>query len=242
MRILFIALLTILVAGIAVAGFFYLSRNNMAHKKVQQYGQDALNVNFEVGSVYLNLLNNTITLTDVKVANPPGYNNDNAISIEHVYAQYTSLFSDIIHFEKLDITNTNAYLEVSKQGTNLAALYNRITQNRQASQQTEALTGFQINAPMISFRGTFVKPSAELSWQDIKPISIPDFYIQEQVYDESGVPMQRAIQTILFALIERTLKNADQSGFLKQLETIRTKSLNTYQGTGTLTDPFAEDE
>ncbi len=221
----------------------YFTRNIFLQTAAERYGIEILNLDVNVSSASAGIRRKNLTLHNVKIGNPPAFSGETAIHIRKVEMIIGNINRNNIYLESFVIDGMNTYLEVSEQGTNLGIIYNLAVRGGSTQKSTPGpihkLNSLTLYIPEIQVRNVFIHPSAELMWSEIKPFRIDDFSINTQKLANGSMASQKALQIVIINILERMLLKASEIGLTKQLEDVRTKSLeNSYDGKGKLTDPF----
>lgn len=81
-----IVLLVLLIIGGAVWYFTAFKLDGVIKQQIEQVGSNTLGTAVSVGSLKTDLKNGSITISSITVANPPGYKNANAFSLNGIEA------------------------------------------------------------------------------------------------------------------------------------------------------------
>lgn len=85
-KVLIGVLFIILVIGIGAWYFMTFRLDGVIRQQIEQVGSQTLGTEVTVGSVTTDLKNGSLAISDIVVANPPGYDNANAITLSGIEA------------------------------------------------------------------------------------------------------------------------------------------------------------
>lgn len=104
-KVLVVILLLLLLAGVAAWYFVSFRLDGVIRQQIEQVGSHTLGTSVSVGSVHTDIKNGALTISDITVANPPGYKNKNAITFNGIEAavDYKSFDIRRIIIEKPEI-------------------------------------------------------------------------------------------------------------------------------------------
>lgn len=106
MKKVFVTILVLLLLlGIAVWYYVSFSLDGVIKQQIEQLGSQTMGTSVSVGSVTTDIKNGSLTISNITVANPPGYKNSNAISLNGIEAavDYKTLDIKRIIVDKPDI-------------------------------------------------------------------------------------------------------------------------------------------
>ena len=116
-------IVVLVVLLVAVIGLIFV-RDAMIERAVEAAGKRSLQVETEVGGVSSKPFSGRLRLSDVEIANPPGFDSpyfarlgSGAASVET-----TSLLGDMVEIRTLELENFQLYLERGKDGTNFGRI------------------------------------------------------------------------------------------------------------------------
>jgi hypothetical protein len=104
-KALIIILVLLLIAGGGVWYFVSFRLDNLIQERIEQAGTASLGTRVSVGSVETNIRDGSLSISHITVANPPGFDNPNAFSLDNIEAavDYGSLEVKRIVIDKPDI-------------------------------------------------------------------------------------------------------------------------------------------
>lgn len=89
-------LVVVLLFGLGAWYFTAFRLDGVIENAIEKSGSDALGTRVSVGSLKTDLKNGSLTISNVTVANPPGFNNANALSLSGIEAA--------VNYENFDVT------------------------------------------------------------------------------------------------------------------------------------------
>jgi hypothetical protein len=85
-KVLFVALILLLVLGGAIWYFVSFRMDSMLEQRIESTASRTFGTRVSVGSVKTDIRSGSLTISDITVANPPGFSNPNAFSLDNVEA------------------------------------------------------------------------------------------------------------------------------------------------------------
>ena len=214
-----------------VGGYVFFNMNSLAKDMIERLGTQALGVAVHVDTLDINLPDKSATLTGLKIANPQGFTDANALSVESINVALESVSSELIVFKAINVNGTNVNLEVRETGTNLMAIKQGMAasksveqkksqdvaskassqKEKSASQLKVIIKRFSMTKAQMMPRITLIKDA------NLSPVTVPDIILTDIGKKENGVLVREAIVQIWTHVSERLSKAASQAGFYKGL-------------------------
>ena len=85
-KLIGVLLLLLLIAGGAMWYFVAFRLDGVIREQIEQVAARSLGTDVRVGSVVTDLKNGSLTISDIEVANPPGFRNPNALTLRGIEA------------------------------------------------------------------------------------------------------------------------------------------------------------
>jgi hypothetical protein len=85
-KLIGVLLLLLLIAGGAVWYFLAFRLDGAIRQQIEQVAEQSLGTDVRVGAVRTDLKTGSLTISDIEVANPPGYRNPNAFTLRGIEA------------------------------------------------------------------------------------------------------------------------------------------------------------
>lgn len=222
---LFSFIVVLLVAG---AIYFYLNMNGMAKDVAERVASNALGVRVTIEEMDISLEEQKVVVHNVFIANPEGYQKENAIHIGRVTVALENWSEDMLTFAMVGVDDTSVFLEVQPGGTNLGDIKNLVEARSKtvigekptASQVADVeakkedikviIRDFVLNRAQVT-------PSSTLIGSDLNTIILPDIRVQGVGEQENGVLANEAVAQIMNGVLQQINKYANSVGFLEGL-------------------------
>lgn len=217
---IFSLLVLLLVGGVA---YLYTNMDSLAKQITEQVASDALGVPVHVGDMKITLEDLKVVVQDIRIANPKGYKNAEAITIKAVVIDGDSFSRDLLTFTRISVNGTHVNLEVDKDGTNLSDISNNI-ENRSVGNNNNAggkgdgshnADNIKVIVKKFSLTGAQITPSVTLLGGDLAKITTPDIHLVGIGQKENGILAQEAIAQIMDAVLQKFSKSSNSAGFLE---------------------------
>lgn len=223
LSLVFILLCILLVGG---AGYVLYNLNTLAKPISERIASKAIGTRVSIGDMDIALKDKKVTVSNIRIKNPPGYKKPNAITIDAIAITLTSAGKDLVNFKDIQVRGTNAYLEVTPNGTNLQDLQKRM----QAAKQSKAPSAIKVIIDRIATSKATLHPSVTLlGEQNLKPIAIPSLTLRGIGRKQNGVLAEDAVKQIMTPLLKSLSKSAGNAGFYKGLSADTLKDLGQSQ-------------
>ncbi len=211
-------LILVAVAVVAVLGYVYINAGSIVEKIIETVGTDATGTSVEVGSVELNLAERTATINQFTVANPSGFSNAHAFSLDliSVTVDTENTTADLIVLREVVISSPRVLYEIAEGGSNIDAISANIEayQRELSGGGAGGSSGTKIIIDRLRFTGGQVTATAgdEQVDVDLPPLTLSNLgrasggetagEIAAQIADALT---QHVAQTVARAEIERRL-------------------------------------
>ena len=218
---IFSLLVLILVGG---AIYVYVNMNSLAKQLTEQVASDALGVDVNVGEMDINIAQKRIVVRDLRIANPKGYTNPNAIIVNEIIIVGESFSKEFLTFANIAVDGTNVSLEVDDKGTNLGDLKKNIdAKSAGSAQKSKKSSGnsnksgenIKVIVKKFSLTGAQLHPSVTLIRGDFAPITVADIHLRDIGKRENGIVAGEAIAQIMDAVLKQFNQSAGSAGFLQ---------------------------
>ena len=169
-KLIGVLLLLLLIAGGAVWYFLAFRLDGAIRQQIEEVAEQSLGTDVRVGAVRTDLKTGSLTISDIEVANPPGYRNPNAFTlrgIEAVVNYQTLEIRRIIY--GLIILGVTAILVFAVIGRFFARRYGQPSVLGELvigiAREAAAVTGQKARVPEI----TYEEAGAPARWAVMKP-------------------------------------------------------------------------
>ncbi len=216
----------LLIGGVV---YLYANMDSIAKQLSEQLASDALGVDVTIGDIEISLEEKKVVVSDLRIANPPGYAKPEAMSVKTITIAAESFSKELLSFARVEVDGTNVNLEVGKKGTNLGDLKKNIDRKNKgesssaSKKSTSSTTAHseeeQIKVIVKKFALTRAQlnPSVTLIKKDLAFITVPDIHLSGIGQKENGILAKDAVSQIMDAVLERFNKSANSAGFLEGL-------------------------
>ena len=153
-KVLGVILLIALVAGVGVWYFVSFHLDNMIRQRIEQVAGRSLDTRVSVGTVVTDIRNGSLTISDIVVANPPGFRNPNALTLKGIEA---AIDYDTLDIRRLVIEQPEVVIEEIDEVTNVALLLEAVenepapTPAEEAGEPVLVIHHFRMNASRAAF-------------------------------------------------------------------------------------------
>ena len=214
MKILKIVAISIVVlAAIALGIAYYSSGKIDAYVKtaIEKYGSESLGTKVSVGEVNISLRQTTATITNLEIANPPGFDDPIAFKAGLIEITLNSKESklDSVVIDRILLNSPMVFYIKTKQTDNLSSLQDqaaRSSNNSQSSDKTGGSKDKGREQPRILIK-KFDIERANLSYRDTRIVSttvnlkLDDIHIVDIDTGKNGAGTQEAVSKIVNAIV-----------------------------------------
>lgn len=197
-----------------IAAFIILNftLDGIVKSAIEENGSELLQTSVEVGNVNVSLLNGSGVIYGFTVANPDGFSDEEAIRIDEtsIKIDLSTIFSDTIVVENINIKNPELFFEQKGLGINLR----KLNENMDLAEDVEG-PSLVINHLFVE-NGT-VRVSSTIERERTAEASIQEFELTN-IGQSGSNTMKQSIREIMDPLIERAIREAVSRGLLEQLE------------------------
>ncbi|MEY3832236.1 MAG: hypothetical protein RJA82_1184, partial [Pseudomonadota bacterium] len=142
MKILKMIIISVVVLAAIVLGVAYYSSGKIdAYVKtaIEQYGSESLGTKVSVGEVNISLRQTTATITNLEIANPPGFNDPAAFKAGLIQITLNSKESklDSVVIDRILLNSPMVYYIKTKQTDNLSALQDNVARSDKEHQSSD---------------------------------------------------------------------------------------------------------
>lgn len=118
-KVLMVFLVLLLLAGVAAWYFVSFGLDGVIRQQIEKVGTQALGTSVTVGSVNTDIKNGAMTISAITIANPPGYNNKNALTLNEIEAAVDYKNFDI---KRVIINKPEIVIEEKNGGSNFSEI------------------------------------------------------------------------------------------------------------------------
>lgn len=154
-KLLGVLLVLLLVIGGAAWYFTSFKLDGMIQGAIEQAGRDTLGTSVSVGNVHTDLKNGALTISNITVANPPGYKNQTAFTLNNIEAAIDYGTRDIkrviIDKPEIVVEELNGNTNISQLLANLESAPAEPTPAADAEPPVITIHHFRMNESRASF-------------------------------------------------------------------------------------------
>ena len=214
MKILKIVAISIVVLLAIALGIAYYSSGKIdAYVKtaIEKYGSESLGTKVSVGEVNISLLQTTATITNLEIANPPGFDDPIAFKAGLIEIALNTKESklDSVVIDRILLNSPMVFYIKTKQTDNLSRLQDQATRSTKDSQSSDKPGGSKDKGreqPRILIK-KFDIEKANLSYRDTRIVSttvnlkLDDIHIVDIDTGKNGAGTQEAVSKIVNAIV-----------------------------------------
>ena len=214
MKILKIVAISIVVLLAIALGIAYYSSGKIdAYVKtaIEKYGSESLGTKVSVGEVNISLRQTTATITNLEIANPPGFDDPIAFKAGLIEITLNSKESklDSVVIDRILLNSPMVFYIKTKQTDNLSSLQDQAARSSNNSQSADKTGGSKDKGreqPRILIK-KFDIERANLSYRDTRIVSttvnlkLDDIHIVDIDTGKNGAGTQEAVSKIVNAIV-----------------------------------------
>lgn len=196
--------------------YLYMNFAPIAKNLAEKYASQTLGVKVSIADLEVHWKERRVDVSDVTIANPPGYTKPYAATIQTIGIQAGSLNSELLEFKDVAVNGTDIYLEVKPNATNLTDIRNNVNKNigENPSQGEKAI---KVILDKMVMNGT-IHPSVTLLGNKIEPVKLPEIRLSGIGRNSNGVLVNQAVGQIWKEISTQTIAASNKNGFLKGID------------------------
>ncbi len=213
---LIVTLVVLVVLAVAAAWYF---ADSLAKTGVEQGGSYAMGVPTTVKELTLSLLQGTLTMDGLRVANPAGFEGEHALQTGRfdLALRPASLFGDTVEVSKFELDGLDVQIVQRLDGTNVGKILESLQRfggqggREEAPVPEEDQPGKRVKVDRIVIRnvtGTFHLLPETGAGQKIT-VRVPEVVLSGVSSDGSGVAMGELLSRIVPAVMEALLEKGE---------------------------------
>lgn len=208
--------IVLIVGLVGVVGLFALNAGSIAKITVEKIASRTLGVPVSIGGLEINLQEQQINVTSIKISNPPGYQGDKAMTIESVSIAADTISQDMLVLEKVQVSGTGIYLEVLPDRTNLIEIHGNLDKKASAREQAERPVKVMVRTLVID--DAVLYPAVTLAGGTLQPTTLPDIRINNIGSDSGGMLASEAMGVVAERVIIVAMRAAAEQRFLRGMD------------------------
>lgn len=194
--------------------YLYMNFNSIAHKLAEKYATQALGVEVSIGLMDVSLQERTITAHNIKIGNPPGYENAHVVTVDQIDIAAGALSRELIELKDVSVKDADVYLEVTPNGTNLSDIRQNL--NRDAGEAQSAGTeAVKVILDKLVMNGT-IHPSVTIADLEIEAFSLPPLELRN-IGGANGASPGEVMAQVWVPLSRQVIRAANEKGYLQGL-------------------------
>ncbi|MCD8497039.1 MAG: hypothetical protein LRZ85_02510 [Alphaproteobacteria bacterium] len=198
--------------------YLYMNFGNIAKRLAENVATKTLGVEVDIGAVNVSLQDKKVEVTNIRVANPSGYKNSDALTIGLMSIQADTLSQELLNFSNARMQDMHVNLEVTPSGTNLTDIRNNIkVPGREDKAEEDRKTVTKVILREFAAEGGTITPSISMLNTQPKPIDVPPIHLSGIGEKENGVLAGEAVSQIFKAVADSSIRAAHQQGLLEGL-------------------------
>ena len=226
MKKLIITVLILGIIGAGVVGWWYMfSRmDGIVEKAIAEAGSDAFGTQVTLDDVKLDLINGSMTLENLAIGNPEGFNRDNAVVFGSIEA---AIDFGSMEVARVVLDDAQIFIEEREGRINVQelkqALESRISESTvvhgsgEPGQEEIVIQQFLMRSTMATFESESLDRLAEIEIDQI------------EMRDLRGTPEEVA-EVIALNIVDEITDEAEQAMLRKQLENLQDRALDELRG------------
>ena len=233
--------LIVLALLVAAGAYLYLNFGNIAKNVTQDIASNALGVKVRIASLDISLQNKEVIVNGLKIANPPGYKDPYAITVETITIGLNSASKELIDFKNIRVDGSVINLEVTEKGNNLSDLKKLAA----AKPQKEAAGSEQIRVIVqnVVIGASTLNPRVTLLGNEMGSVKIPSVSLSGIGQRENGILARDAIKQVITKYTSVAEGKAQTAGLFSAAEGVVEAVVDVGEGTlGAVEDVGAEIE
>lgn len=195
--------------------YILMHLNTLARPLTERIASEAMGVKVSIDSLDISLKDKRVSVRGVHVANPKGYSNPYAIVIGKADVALNSVGEKLIDFKDIIVHDTEVFVEVKENGTNLNALQ----KGMKGADKPANENPLKVIIRRFILNGAKIYPSVTLlSEKTLDPVSFHPVELRGVGERENGVLAQEAVSQVMQPLLQSFSSEAMDAGFYKGMD------------------------
>ncbi len=203
--------LIILAVLFAAGAYIYMNLGGFITRTAEQIASDALGVKVNIGSIDVSLSNKKVTVSGIKIGNPPGYRKAHAITAESIDIGLNTASKELIDFKDIRVKGSVVNLEVNEKGMNLTDLKNLA--NKKEQKESVGSEQIRVIIEHMAIEASTINTSITMLDRDIAPITLPAISFNN-IGKGGSVTAGDAIEQVVTKYLSAVQNAARQQGLL----------------------------
>lgn len=224
------ALMILLVAALGVV----FGGGCLARAGLEKGATHALGVDARVGGATLSVLGGAMTVSNMRIANPPGFKSEKALDVSKISlnVKLKTLLSEPIVVPRIEVFAPDVTIERSATGTNLGALMDRL-EGKGDRPPAPAGSTIQLQVDEVVIKSAIVRLAQSIVGTTETTVALPDITLRNLKTGGQPLTLAELIEKILGAIA----KHAAAAGIPAEIgnllnEEARRAVIESVQGAG----------
>lgn len=206
---------------VVVIFFAIMNLGSIVEGVAEKVGSAALGVEVAIGDVDISLADKRVTVENISIANPKGFDEDYAMKIGLINIQAKELSGKLVHFADVTLRDTEIFLEVTSRGNNLSALSDGIKKSSDSAKK-ETSESSKKEAPKVIIdkfllAGAKLHPAITLVKTKSSAITLADIRITNIGKSSGGADAAKVISDIVSKISVAAIEMSSSSGDRKSV-------------------------
>lgn len=210
-------LIGVIFALLIGGGLLYMNAGSVIKSTAEKVATQTLGVPVKIGKIDIYLTEKKIVITKLSIGNPKGYSKPHALTVGSIAIDADTISKEKLVFSDIATTDTNIYLEVKPEGTNLSTLANGVKKgDKKAAKET---TPIKVVINKLNIKGSKLHPAITLA-EGIgsdKTVDMPNIKLTGIGEKSGGVTAAEAISQILEHVVSVGMEASVKAGLLEGL-------------------------
>ncbi len=209
--------------------FLFMNMGAVAKHVTERIASDTLGVRVQITQMDLSLQDKTVSVSGLRIANPPGFKKTHAMTVGNISIALNSISKELIHFKNIAVTDTDVNLEVREGTTNLNTIKKQMKSKPQETQEG-AQEQIKVIIDRMAITQAQLNPSVVLfSEQDLTSVAVSDIILTGIGRKENGILAREAIVQVWNGISRAVNKSANSAGFYQGMSPDAVKDMGLSQ-------------
>jgi hypothetical protein len=218
--------LSAIVLLLALGAFVFANLGGTVKRVIERAGTQALGTEVSVGAVTVSLADKTASVSDISVANPPGFEGDALLRVKSVSVLLGDVSRGLVVIKNIDVDGLTVTYEVGPAGTNLDVLRKNIKSAPAAPSAASAKTAESVQVVIEKLKAMQVQVVPAVPGAGNSTVTLPQVTIRNIGSRKNpDAPAQAAAQIVnhilaaaSVAALNTGLSSASLSGDVDQVK------------------------
>lgn len=212
-----VALILLLVLGAGL--YVYMNLSNIAKNMTEDIASEALGVPVSIGSMTVDVPSRTVKVENLEIDNPDGFKKPHALKVKSISITASKLSRELLVFENINVSGTEAYAAVTSAGTNFSKIRENVAANSKKKPQNTAEPEEKVKVIIkdLTIAESTLTPALLLEDVDVGSIKVSAIEMSGIGEKENGVLAKEAIAQIWAEVSDKFNTSAAKAGMLRGL-------------------------